>query len=253
MQNTDENNEVEIDLRQVFSLLLSKAAIIIVTTLIGAMMAFAYTRFMVEPVYQSTTQIHILDKAEDSKTTTYSDLQAGSYLTKDFKVIVTSSPVMEQVIDELKLDLTVKELRSLISVDVIQDTRILTIAVSNTDPYLAKKIADAVREVSKKSISDIMDIESISTVEEGDMPMEPVSPSIPKNTVIGALLFFVVTVAVILIRFFLDDTFKTPDDIERYLGISVLASIPLMEGENARSRSRKRKSEKDRRNRNAKH
>lgn len=215
---------------------------VIVVTILGGVIAFAYTKFLVKPVYQSTTQVHIMNNNDNTNTTTYSDLQAGSYLTKDYKVIVTSAPVMEKVIEDLKLNVTVKTLRSMITVNAITDTRILTISVNNTDPWLAKKIADDVREVSKEYITQIMDIKSINTVEEGNLPITPISPSIVKNTIIGVLLGLILIIAIIVIRFLLDDTIKTPEDIEKYLELSVLASIPKTEGMQSSKRKKTRKS-----------
>ncbi len=242
MNNKD--NEVEIDLRQIFAVILTKLPIIIVITIIGAMAAFTYTKFIVKPVYQSTTQVHIMNNTENTNVTTYSDLQAGSYLTKDYKVIVTSAPVMEKVIADLSLDVTVKNLRSMISVDVIADTRILTISVNNTDPWMAKKIADDVREVSKEYITEIMDIKSINTVEEGDLPVNPISPSIIKNTIIGAIIGLILILAIVVIRFLVDDTIKSPEDVEKYLGLSVLASIPKTEQEQPSRRKKKQTNQK---------
>lgn len=242
MNNRDNDKEIEIDLRQIFAVIMSKLPIIIVVAILGGMIAFAYTKFLVKPVYQSTTQIHIMNNDESNKVTTISDLQAGSYLTKDYKVIVTSAPVMEKVIADLNLAVSVKALRGMISVDVITDTRILTISVNNTDPWMAKKIADDVREVSKEYITEIMDIKSINTVEEGDLPISPISPSILKNTILGILIGLVLVVAIVIINFLVDDTIKTPEDIEKYLELSVLASIPKIEDNHS---SRRKKSKKN--------
>lgn len=221
----EKENEIEIDLKQIFAVIIGKLPIIIVVMILGGMIAFAYSRFLVKPVYESTTKVHILNNTEGNNITS-SDLQAGAFFAKDYKEIVKSAPVMEQVIEELSLDANIEQLRSLITVDVIADTRILTISVKNTDPYMAKKIADSVREVSKDTIVNIMDIKSINTVEEGNLPLTPVTPDIVKNTIIGAFLGMLLTVAAVVLKFMLDDTIKTPDDVEKYLELSVLATIP---------------------------
>ncbi len=85
-----------------------------------------------------------------------------------------------------------------------------------------------------------MDIEEVNVVEEGNVPQGKVSPNVLLNTLIGGILGGIVATLVVLIIYFLDDTIKTPDDVEKYLGLSVLGSIPLQEGETV-ARGKKKK------------
>ena len=79
-------------------------------------------------------------------------------------------------------------------------------------------------------ITEIMDADAVNTVEEGNLPTSPSSPSIPRNIAIGALLGLLLAMGVITLIFILDDTIKTPDDVEHYLGLNTLTSIPISEG-----------------------
>ena len=126
------------------------------------------------------------------------------------------------------------------SVSTPTDTRILTIAVSDTDPMLAKKIADAVREASKTQIQSVMGIETVNTVEESNLPENPVSPNTKMNVLMGFVLGLILSIAVVIIRFMLDDTIKVQEDVEKYLGLSVLGMIPELETGDQKKKKKKR-------------
>ena len=152
-----------------------------------------------------------------------SDVQLSTQLTKDYQILVTSAPVMNQVIKELKLDMKASELASTISVDTPSDTRVLQITVTSDDPQRAKVIADKVAEVSSEKICDIMKIEQVNVIEEGSITVQ-------KCTLIGLALGIVLSCAVIIVRSMLDDTVKTTEDVEKYFNLSTLAVIPISEG-----------------------
>ena len=130
----------------------------------------------------------------------------------------------------LNLDMEAEELEETITAETPVDTRILTIIVENQDPKMAKEIADALRESVSIQITEIMDADSVNTFEEGNLPTEPSSPSLVKNMAIGGLLGLIIALGIIVLIFVLDDTIKTPDDVEHYLGLNVLTSIPIQEG-----------------------
>lgn len=111
------------------------------------------------------------------------------------------------------------------------NTRIITIDVQDEDPYLACEIANALRTIAADTIQNVMNIEAANVFEEANIPENPVSPSTMRNTLIGAILGFVIAVAAILISYLMNDTIRTSDDVERYLHLSTLGTIPLAEGE----------------------
>jgi capsular polysaccharide biosynthesis protein len=162
-------------------------------------------------------------------------------------ILVTSRTVTEKVISELGLDMTADELADTISVTTPSDSRVLEITVSNHDQYEAKRIADKVAEVSAASICDIMQIEKVNIFEEGNIPESPSSPNCVKNAAIAFILGFVLAVAVVVIQFIMNDTINTSEDIEKYLGLSTLALIPIsddLDDSNEVSSARKKKKKK---------
>ena len=137
---------------------------------------------------------------------------------------------MEQVIAILNLDMKPEELSGMISVATATDTRILSVQVRSENPREAKEIADAVRESVGIQITEIMDADAVNTVEEGNLPTSPSSPNTMKNMAVGGMLGLLAAAGIIVLIFVLDDTIKTPDDVEHYLGLNVLTSIPIQEG-----------------------
>ena len=121
-----QNDEVEIDIGHILSILWEKILIIIATGLIVGLAGFLISKFLITPKYESETKLYVLNRANDSATT-LSDVQLSTQLTKDYQILVTSAPVMNQVIKELKLDMKASELASTISVDTPSDTRVLQI------------------------------------------------------------------------------------------------------------------------------
>ena len=191
-------------------------------------MGYAVSRFVLTEQYESTTRIYVLNRQNDD-TLTYTDVQLGTQLTKDFREIIKSRYVLEQVIDICGLADSSGSLGSRVSVDTQTDTRIVTITVTDTDPARAQYIANELREAAAERIKSVMDIQAVNVVDEANLPTAPSAPSVTKWTAIGFLLGAFLCMAVVLIQFLLDDTIKTSDDIEKYLGLSTLGMIPMRE------------------------
>lgn len=234
------DEEVEIDLLEIFYAIRKKILVILMVALIGGCGAGAYTQFMMTPIYSSTSSILVLSK--ETTLTSLADLQLGASLTSDYTVLIKSTPVLEQVIENLKLDMTLEELRGNISIENPTDTRILEITVNNADSALAKKIVDEIANVSSSYIGDKMEVIPPKIIEVGKIATVRTSPSVKKNAAIGFLLGLVVSAAVVSVLAVMDDTIKTEEDVEKYLGVTVLAKIPDRKDYiNQKSKSKKRK------------
>ena len=236
--------EIEIDLREVCILLISKLWLIILVGVLTAAIGMGLSSFVIPPTYESTSKIYILNKQQEN-TVTYSDVQLGTQLTKDYAQLIESRLVLEKVIEELNL----KEIREDIDYEVMldkvevttpADTRILYITVTDTDPVLAMEIANSVREEASIHIKNVMDIEAVNVVETANLPTEKAGPSVAKWTLMGGCLGAFLVIAIVLITFFMDDTIKNSDDVEKYLGLSTLALIPL-DNQSAGAGGKKRK------------
>lgn len=235
------NDVIEIDLWEVAGVLFSKWWLIILVGITAAIIGFALSFFVVTPQYQSTTKIYILNKS-DSQTVTYSDVQLGTQLTKDYSELINSRYVIEEVIQKLDLKLDYSSLKKKIEVSSPADTRIVSITVEDKDPVVAMNIANAVRESASAHIRNVMDIDAVNIVESANMPSEKSSPSYFKWTVVGGVIGVIFICAIILIGYLMDDTIKTSEDVERFLGLSTLGMIPLIEtGEGNGKKKKKRR------------
>ena len=217
--------ETEIDLVEIFYLLWGHVLQIIACFLAGAVLAFGYTFLFVKPTYQATAKLYIVS-ASNNSLVNLSDLQLGSQLTADYKELMLSRPLLQDVIKNLKLTRDYKQLSGQISITNASDTRILAVTVTDTDPQMAADIANELANQACVYLPRIMETETPNLVEDAVVPAYKSGPSYSRNTVLGALLGAVLCCGVLLVRYLMNDTFVTPDDIEKYFGVQPLATIP---------------------------
>ena len=224
--NQQRDDEIEIDLVEVFRLLVSKLGIIILSGMIFAFLAIIGTKLFITPKYQSITKMYVLAQ-QNSDTVTNSDLQTSTLLTKDYAELITSRTVAESVIANLRLDLKYDELIDKIEVGTTYDTRIITIKVIDEDPYVARDIANAVRDTAAEHIKSVMNIEAVNVVDAANIPDQKCSPSVSKNGLLAGMLGCFLAVVILLIQYLSNDTIKVSEDVEHYLGLSTLGVIPM--------------------------
>lgn len=229
MEKTFEDDEIEIDLLELLGEFRRKIWIILGVIVLFGGVAGAFSKFVLTPQYKSTAMVYILSK--ETTLTSLADLQIGSQLTKDYSVMITSRPVLEEVIEKQKLSLSYNQLKRMIRISNPADTRILNMSVSDTDPVRAKAIVDAVAKASSDYIGDIMEMIPPKIIENGVVPDNPTSPNIKKNAALGGLALSVAACGFITLQVIMNDTIRSEEDVSRYLGISVLAVIPENNGE----------------------
>jgi len=240
----DVDDEIEIDLREIFYALRARIWVIILAFVIGGTAAVLYSEVVLTPMYSSTTMVYILSK--ETTLTSLADLQIGSQLTKDYRVVTTSRPVLQEVIDNLNLDMKYEELNKKITLDNPSDTRILSITAIDPDPVRAKAIVDQVASVSSEHIANIMEMTPPKVIEEGIVAEEKISPHVQKNAIIGALVAVFVVCGLVVLEVVLNDTIKTEEDVEKYLQLSVLSSIPERKDEAEKKRRKERRKKQKR-------
>ena len=219
---------LEVNVGELLFVLLRKWWIIALSGILFASMFLVGTKLFVTPKYNSVTKIFVLSQ-QDGKYLTSMDIQLSSYLTKDYAELIKSRTVAQEVIDRLELNMTPEALMSKVTVQTKSDTRIVTIIVQNEDPRLAQQLANVIREVSARQIVDVMGVEAVNMVDEANLPVTPSSPNTQKNMLFGGAWGCLLAIALLLLRHLMNDTIKTDEDVERYLNLNVLASIPTIE------------------------
>lgn len=252
MDNTISNEEEdvkEIDLFEVFHYVWERIWIVIICMLMCGGAAYVLSNYFMTEYYRSSMTVWVVGLNDTSSSITYSDIQVNSQMANDYVEIITSRSVLEEIIGQLELEETVEGLRSRISASKKTDTRMITISVMDTAPERAQAIANAVYEVASRKIAEVMKAEQVSIqhMGEADLPGQPSSPNVRLYTVLGALAGIVVSVMLIVLLFVLDDTIRTDEDVEKYLGFSPLASIPRQEdtGRKSSRRNEERDGQRD--------
>ena len=225
--NNQENQAVEIDVFAMLKTLWKRKFSIVLVALVFAIAAFGYSAFLAKKEYQSTSRIYVVSRQnQDNNALTNSDLQAGSYLVKDYREIILSQNVLSQAIEELKLDMTPAELSKKISVSVPTDTRILSITAKDGNPKEAARIANGLRNVAAEKIIAVTKVSDVTTLDEAEVPQSPSSPNIRRNVLLGFIAGAGLMVVLMVVVEVLDDRVKRPEDIKELMGLTLLGIVP---------------------------
>ncbi|CYU42765.1 YveK family protein [Streptococcus suis] len=222
--NNQEVNAIEIDVLSLLKTIWRKKFFILVTAVLGAGLAFIYSNFLVTPQYDSTTRIYVVSQnVEAGAGLTNQELQAGTYLVKDYKEIILSQDVLSRVKTELNLS---DDLLQKINVNIPVDTRIVSITVRDADPNNAARLANSVRTFAAQKIIEVTKVSDVTTLEEAMPAEKPATPRTTRNIAIGILVGGVSAVILVLIFEVLDDRVKRPQDIEEVMGLTLLGVVP---------------------------
>lgn len=223
---TQNDTQQEIDVVHLLKKLWLRKFAIIFTALTFAFMALAGSIFLITPQYESLTKLYVINKGSEEAKISTQDLQAGDYLVKDYKEIITSKTVLAGVIEREKLDISVSSLAAKTRIDIPVNTRIISITVTDEDPEVASQLANTYREVASEKVKEVTNVEDVKTVEEAEPSSSPASPSLKKNTLLGFLLGGFLAVAIVLIKELLDDRVHRVEDVEEVLHMTLLGVIP---------------------------
>ncbi len=235
-QAVNTENEIEINLGELFGALINRIIPIALVSIFGAVIAFIFTSFFITPLYSSSSMIYILSKS--TSVTSLSDIQLSAQLTEDYQVLALSRPVITEVIDTLGLDYGYEELIDIITVVNPADTHVLKFIIEHENPQLAADIADSLSDVVAERVANVMQTDKPTIVERAVVEEDPTSPNKIMNTAIGFMVGVVLSCAIVIIRFITDDTIKTEDDVMKYLGENIFAEVPINEAVDTNSKSK---------------
>ncbi|HFI0249444.1 TPA: YveK family protein [Streptococcus suis] len=225
--NNQEANTIEIDVLSLLRTIWRKKFLILLTAILTTGLAFAYSAFLVTPQYDSTTRLYVVNQSSDNGAViTTQDLQAGSFLVKDYKEIILSQDVLKNVTTTLGLTGGIKDK---ITVTIPADTRILSISVRDSDPNQAATIANTLRDEAAKKIIEVTKVSDVTTLEAALPAENPSTPQTKRNLVLGFIVGAFLATALVLVLEVLDDRVKRPQDIEEGLGMTLLGVVPQAE------------------------
>ena len=222
--NNQEANTIEIDVLSLLRTIWRKKFLILLTAILTTGLAFAYSAFLATPQYDSTTRLYVVNQSSDNGAgITNQDLQAGSFLVKDYKEIILSQDVLKNVTTTLGITDDIKEK---ITVNIPVDTRILSISVRDSDPNQAATIANTLRDEAAKKIIEVTKVSDVTTLEAALPAEKPSTPQTKRNLVLGFVAGAFLATALVLVLEVLDDRVKRPQDIEDSLGMTLLGVVP---------------------------
>ena len=222
-----EQQEIGIDPLLLLASLWRKKILILLVAIITGGLAFSYSSFIVRPQYTSTSRIYVVNHGQgEQNVLTNQALQAGSYLVKDYQEIILSQDVLEKVIANQKLTMTPKQLATKIKVSVPRETRIVSIDVKDTNPDTASQLANELRVVAAAKIKAVTKVSDVTTLEEARPAINPSSPNIRRNTILGVAGGAVLIIVLLTLQEILDDRIKRPEDVEEVLELPLLGVVP---------------------------
>lgn len=210
---------------------IKKWYVIAITIFVVMSITLVYTVFFQTPMYTSTSKIMIFNKEE---TTALADLELSSsiYLARDFTEIINDKFVLDDVADELDNKYSVTRLKTFISINNPQNTRILEIIVTSPNAKDSKKIADSICDISQSKLVELMGLDRITTISYGNLPRTQSSPNIYNNLAIAFFIGAILSLCIIVVLFTIDNKISSVQDVEKYIGLSVLATIPYNNAKN---------------------
>ena len=225
--NNQEANTIEIDVLSLLRTIWRKKFLILLTAILTTGLAFAYSAFLATPQYDSTTRLYVVTQSSDNVAgITNQDLQAGSFLVKDYKEIILSQDVLKNVTTTLGIT---EDIKGKITVTIPTDTRILSITVRDSDPNQAATIANTLRDEAAKKIIEVTKVSDVTTLEAALPAENPSTPQTKRNLVLGFIVGAFLATALVLVLEVLDDRVKRPQDIEEGLGMTLLGVVPHAE------------------------
>jgi len=216
----------EIDLLELIGIVLRKWWLILIFIVIAGGIAFYVTSNYVTPTYEAETTLFIGKEADILGEFSLSDFNMDSKLVVDYRELLMTRKVTEEVIRKLGLNVSTNRLISNLSVVTISDSRFMSIKFVDSNPEIAAAIANMLSEVLVDAVVDIIGIKNVQIVDAAIIPTLPIGPNIIMNVTIAVVLGGMLALFVIFILHLVDNTIKKEEQLEKKLGVPVLGVIP---------------------------
>ena len=224
--------EETISLKELFQTLKKRILLIISITLFAMIVSGIVSYYVLTPEYKSSTQI-LVNQSKTDETSFYNtnEVQTNIQLISTYSVILKSAAILNTVKNDLNLDMSVSALNNKITVESAQNSQIMTISVTDSDPTVALNIANKTAEVFEEEIKKIMSVDNVTILPLADDQenQSPVSPNPPLNIIIAAVVGLLIGIGLAFLLEYLDNTVKTEQDIEKLLELPVLGAITVID------------------------
>ena len=222
----------EIDLKKMIKAFWDRKIAVFVILLVCIALGYVYTTYFVNPMYTATSTAILTSNTETEEgqtAVTQSEVTLNNSLLSTYRGIATSDSVVSTVISNLGLNISAEALKSQITVASATNTQIIQISVENDDPSLAAKIANEIRKVFTDRVAELYDMQNIKPLDDAKVPTEPSNINHVKDILLFLAGGIVLSVIYVVLANLLDNTVKSSSDIEKAIGINVIAEIPIYE------------------------
>lgn len=230
----DKKNEIEFDLIDLLLYMKKRLWIIILTVVIFTLAGYVGSKMLLTPEYTASARMQVIYKVQntddkDVLDQSYTQQLMAGQLRNDCVELLGDIAVTQSVVDNLQLNSSAAGLSSRLNIKAVDNTRVISLSIVDTNPQRAAQILNEVCNEGEKKIEEIFNAEVLEVVHYAEVPGSPSSPSPKRNATVAAILGLVAAVSVMVVIFLMDDSIRNETDIEHYLGLSTLAEIPVSE------------------------
>ena len=219
--------EETIDLKEYFQIIKKRAWLIVLITTIAMIVSGIISFFVLSPVYETkTTLIVNSDKAPGTDVITGDQINVSQKLTVTYGEIIKSKVVLDEVAKQLKIKDGYSEIEKKLTVSPVKDTQILEISVEDYNPKRAADIANTIPKAFTKEVKRITKASNVEVIDKAMVPKIPVKPNKIMNIAIAGVLGFMISLFVIFLLEYMDNKIKSPQDIQKHLGLPLLGVVP---------------------------
>lgn len=222
----------EISLKEYFLIIGKRWRLIVFLTIISIVASGIISFYVLDPEYEAFTTLMVgrpKDYQSNEAQLDYNEILINQKLVTTYGELVKMRVVADEVIDNLDLDISFKDFGEKVSVNLVKDTEIIKIEVIDEEPKLAAKIANETALVFMETVKEIMNVENVQVIDEAQVPIQPVKPRPALNMAISGVLGFMISIFLVFLLEYMDNTINTPEDVEKYLDLPVIGSIPMYE------------------------
>lgn len=222
----NEMEEQVISLSEIFEAIKKRWIMIVAITLSATLISGILSFFVIKPVYETSTKLFI--GKEESEDTVYNtnDIQMYQKLLQTYAQAIKTKDLVGRAINSLNYELEPSKVVEALTVTPVTDTQILQIKYKSKNQQEAVDVLKNVTEQFIITSKELVPNGNVSVIEEVEFPENSVSPNKKMNIAIAFLLGLMVSLGLVFLLEYLDNTYKNKEQLEKELDIPVLGEIP---------------------------
>lgn len=225
-ENNVLNDEIEIDLGDLFKVFKRNILMIIVVSLLSASVGLFSSIFLIDKKYSSEATIYITPKVTEQGTIDFNSIQTNSKMVNNYMEILKGETILTKVAEQVGLE-SYEEVQNTLTISNPENTELISVSAKTTDPELSQQIVSLTVSTFTEDMMDILNLNNVTTINEAKVNADPVSPSKAKFTILGFGVGLFISCGYVCITYLFDKRLRTRDEAENFLGIPVLATVPL--------------------------